>query len=266
MQPLQWNAALCRRHVGSVRMLAHDPDVDDCPYLRSPPQKDERHRARSASVRIVRTPGSPCAAIGSPAQGRSLPCRYVRSPEVTLGLAATFDHRTYRSAPVPECTDSPPAADEVFPRSGPLTTWILQCVIELLAVAAPQLCELLKHSSPPFAPPSRSWPTRRCSSTSSSLRHPTASGVSRPSAECCKTSACRCRSSSSSTRSTAWGTARATRCPRSTRTGLRRLLARAEGMLWADGGGDFRIAGADGATPVSGASVRRRGTGASCAP
>ena len=63
----------------------------------------------------------------SPAQGRSLPCRYVRSPEVTLGLAATFDHRTYRSAPVPECTDSPPAADEVFPRSGPLTTWILRC-------------------------------------------------------------------------------------------------------------------------------------------
>ena len=62
----------------------------------------------------------------SPAQGRSLPCRYVRSPEVTLGLAATFDHRTYRSAPVPECTDSPPAADEVFPRSGPLTTWILR--------------------------------------------------------------------------------------------------------------------------------------------
>ena len=63
----------------------------------------------------------------SPAQGRSLPCRYVRSPEVTLGLAATFDHRTYRSAPVPECTDSPPAADELFPRSGPLTTWILMC-------------------------------------------------------------------------------------------------------------------------------------------
>ena len=44
----------------------------------------------------------------------------------TLGLAATFDHRTYRSAPVPECTDSPPAADELFPRSGPLTTWILR--------------------------------------------------------------------------------------------------------------------------------------------
>ena len=63
----------------------------------------------------------------SPAQGRSLPCRYVRSPEVTSGLAATFDHRTYRSAPVPECTDSPPAADELFPRSGPLTTWILMC-------------------------------------------------------------------------------------------------------------------------------------------
>ena len=63
----------------------------------------------------------------SPAQGRSLPCRYVRSPEVTSGLAATFDHRTYRSAPVPECTDSPPAADELFPRSGPLTTWILIC-------------------------------------------------------------------------------------------------------------------------------------------
>ena len=37
----------------------------------------------------------------SPAQGRSLPCRYVRSPEVTLGSAATFDHRTYRSTPAP---------------------------------------------------------------------------------------------------------------------------------------------------------------------
>ena len=65
----------------------------------------------------------------SPAQGRSLPCRYVRSPEVTLGSAATFDHRTYRSssALVPECTDSPPAADELFPPSGLLTTWILRC-------------------------------------------------------------------------------------------------------------------------------------------
>ena len=72
----------------------------------------------------------------SPAQGRSLPCRYVRSPEVTSGLAATFDHRTYRSAPVPECTDSPPAADELFPRSGPLTTWILMCRWKQLLVQA----------------------------------------------------------------------------------------------------------------------------------
>ena len=55
----------------------------------------------------------------SPAQGRALPCRYVRSPEVTLGSAATFDHRTYKSAPGPECTDSPPEADDPFPRSGP---------------------------------------------------------------------------------------------------------------------------------------------------
>ena len=55
----------------------------------------------------------------SPAQGRSPPCRYARSPEVTSGPAATFDHRTYRSssALVPECTDSPPAAEELFPRS-----------------------------------------------------------------------------------------------------------------------------------------------------
>ena len=37
-----------------------------------------------------------------------------------MGSAATFDHRTYRSTPAPECTDSPPAADELFPRSGAL--------------------------------------------------------------------------------------------------------------------------------------------------
>ena len=30
---------MCRRHVGSVRMLAHDLDVHDCPDLRSPPQR-----------------------------------------------------------------------------------------------------------------------------------------------------------------------------------------------------------------------------------
>ena len=65
----------------------------------------------------------------SPAQGRSLPCRYVRSPEVTLGSAATFDH-TYVQVVVGAGArkyGSPPAADELFPRSGPLTTWILRC-------------------------------------------------------------------------------------------------------------------------------------------
>ena len=39
LQRLQWDAALCRRHVGSVRMLAHDLDVDDCPDFLSPPQR-----------------------------------------------------------------------------------------------------------------------------------------------------------------------------------------------------------------------------------
>ena len=62
----------------------------------------------------------------------------------------------------------------------------------------------------------RSWPTRRCSSTSSTPPHPTTSGASRPSAECCKTSAWRRRSSSSSTRSTEWGTARGMRWRAST--------------------------------------------------
>ena len=32
-------SVLCRRHVGSVRMLAHDRDVDDCPDFWSPPQR-----------------------------------------------------------------------------------------------------------------------------------------------------------------------------------------------------------------------------------
>ena len=44
-----------------------------------------------------------------------------------MGSAATFDHRTYKSAPGPECTDSPPAADDPFPSIRPLTTWILRC-------------------------------------------------------------------------------------------------------------------------------------------
>ena len=52
----------------------------------------------------------------TPRGGRALP-----------SIRALDNMDTYRSAPVPECTDSPPAADELFPRSGPLTTWILRC-------------------------------------------------------------------------------------------------------------------------------------------
>ena len=65
-----------------------------------------------------------------PRHGRSRLCRPRRrrrlrgdvrasSGPFTLGSAATFGHRTYKSAPGPECTDSPPEADDPFPRSGP---------------------------------------------------------------------------------------------------------------------------------------------------
>ena len=45
----------------------------------------------------------------SPAQGRSLPCRYVRSPEVTLGLAATPspDDFVDSKSPTPRRTPQP---------------------------------------------------------------------------------------------------------------------------------------------------------------
>ena len=46
LQRLQWNGALCRRHVGSC-MLAHDLDVDLSRFSESATE-DERHRARSA--------------------------------------------------------------------------------------------------------------------------------------------------------------------------------------------------------------------------
>ena len=84
-----------------------------------------------------------------------------------MGLAATFDHRTYRSAPVPECTDSPPAADELFPRSGPLTTWILRCRSGLqespthFCYFCPYL--LRNHPLNEYVPGSSDW--RRCSSS-----------------------------------------------------------------------------------------------------
>ena len=113
------DAALCRRRVGSVRMLAHDLDVDDCPDSRSPPQRmsviEPARQVHGLAGRRVRR-----ARPSEPRAGTVTPRRYVRSPEVTSGSAATFDHRTYRSTPVPECTDSPPAADELFPRSGAL--------------------------------------------------------------------------------------------------------------------------------------------------
>ena len=77
-------------------------------------------RGSTAAGRIVVGARACNACSGTPR------CAVVTSAAFACWLT-TFDHRTYRSAPVPECTDSPPAADELFPRSGPLTTWILRC-------------------------------------------------------------------------------------------------------------------------------------------
>ena len=78
LQRLQWNAALCRRHVGSVRMLAHDLDVDDCPDFRSPPQRMRvMERARQvqglAGRRVRRArPSEPRAGTVTPLSVRTL--------------------------------------------------------------------------------------------------------------------------------------------------------------------------------------------------
>jgi len=104
-------------------MVAHELDVNDCPDSRSPSQRmsviEPARQVQGVAGRRVRR-----ARPSEPAQGRTLPCRYVRSPEVTSGSAASFDHRKYWLTPAPECTDSAPAAD-VDP--GSLTTWILRC-------------------------------------------------------------------------------------------------------------------------------------------
>ena len=78
LQRLQWDAALCRRHVGSVRMLAHDLDVDDCPDFLSPPQRmSVMERARQvqglAGRRVRRArPSEPRAGTVAPLSVRTL--------------------------------------------------------------------------------------------------------------------------------------------------------------------------------------------------
>ena len=106
------NAAVERRAVPSARRqrshAAHDLDVDDCPDFRSPPQRMSGRWSALGKCEDWRDAGFAVRGHRSPARDGHSPVGTYASPEVTLALARDGDHRTYRSAPVRECTDSPP--------------------------------------------------------------------------------------------------------------------------------------------------------------
>ena len=135
LQRLQWNAALCRRHVGSVRMLAHDLDVDDCPDFRSPPQRmSVMERARQvqglAGRRVRRArPSEPRAGTVTPLSVRTLTGgdvgigRDVRPSYVQVGAGARmygFTTRGGRALPSIRTLDNMDThvSLETTPRSG----------------------------------------------------------------------------------------------------------------------------------------------------
>ncbi len=135
LQRLQWNAALCRRHVGSVRMLAHDLDVDDCPDFRSPPQRMRvMERARQvqglAGRRVRRArPSEPRAGTVTPLSVRTLTGgdvgigRDVRPSYVQVGAGARmygFTPRGGRALPSIRTLDNMDThvSLETTPRSG----------------------------------------------------------------------------------------------------------------------------------------------------
>ena len=135
LRRLQWDAALCRRYVGSVRVVAHDLDVDDCPDFLSPPQRmSVMERARQvqglAGRRVRRArPSEPRAGTVTPLSVRTLTGgdvgigRDVRPSYVQVGAGARmygFTTRGGRALPSIRTLDNMDThvSLETTPRSG----------------------------------------------------------------------------------------------------------------------------------------------------
>ena len=109
-------------------MLAHDLDVDDCPDSRNPPQRMSvieraRHVQGLAERRVRRAqPSEPRAGTVT-----SLSVRTLTGGDVGIGRDVRPSYVQVVVGAGARKYGSPPAADELFPRSGPLTTWILRC-------------------------------------------------------------------------------------------------------------------------------------------